>query len=260
MNWRLILFMLSLSFFAKAQIKDFQYLGENYFDDELYLGVSLRHANLAFPNALAAEKHQMSIWTGDFLMYRTTMEAGEARYVFRNKILGEIFYAFGEQFTDIYRDESSTFSHFLLGAHTFSWNTIVRNRWALALGFNLTDLSVGSTFIVEDSLGQKTEFTPAPHGWYIGAGPSFMADYLINDFLLLEIQGDYTLHFVNAVPLTYGEDNPDYKMPHQYFISAHLLSGWGLYTGVEASFLNDRGQYNGDARKLEWQIGFRFML
>ena len=259
MMWRLVIGLI-LCHSAEAQLGNFKYLGENYFADELYLGISLRNANLEFPNAVPADKHQMNIWTGDFLLYNTNLKPGGSRYIMRNKIIGEIFYAFGEQFDEIYRDESSTFSNYLIGAHTFSWNTIIRNRWALALGFNITDLSVGSTFIVEDSLGRKSEFTPTPHGWYIGAGPSFMADYLISDFFLLELQADYTMHFINAVPLSYGEDNPDHKMPHQYFISAHLLSTWGLYTGVEASFLNDRSPYNGDARKLEWHIGFRFML
>ncbi|WP_421752021.1 hypothetical protein [Croceimicrobium sp.] len=250
------LFHLSL----KAQLSTFQYLEEDYYADELYLGLSTRHVNLEFPNALPAENHRMSAWTGDFLLYRTNLEPGGMRYLFRNKILGEIFYGFGEDFTDIARAEGSTFSHFLIGAHDFNWNLWVRDRWALAMGFNLTDLALGSTFIVKDSLGYEHPFTPAPHGWYVGLGPALMADYLISDFFLLELQADYTFHLKNLVPLSYGEKAPDIAMPHQYFLSAHLLTSWGLYTGIEASFLNDRSAYNGDARKLEWHFGFRLML
>lgn len=221
----------------------------------------MRRANLAFPNAVRPENHQMSVWTGDWLLYRTNIEKGGFRYIMRNKVIGEIFYGFGENFDEIYRQEGSTFSHFLLGAHGFTWNTVVTDKWALALGFNLTDLVVGSTFIVQDSIGSgSSPFTPAPHGWYLGAGPSIMMDYLISDFFLLEMQLDYSFHFTNPVPLTYGEDNPNHLMPHQSFYSVHLVTGWGLYTGFEASLLNDRSPYNNDAQKLEWQIGFRFMM
>lgn len=261
MTFRVLLIVALLSGNINAQLNQFQYLGEDYFAEELYLGVSIRRANLSFPNAVRAENHQMSVWTGDWLLYRTNIELGGYRYVMRNKILGEIFFGFGENFNDIRRQEGSTFSHFLLGAHTFTWNTVVKDRWALAIGGNLTDLAVGSTFLLSDSLTNGfTQFTPAPHGWYIGGGPSVMADILISDFLLLELQADYTFHFANPVGLTYGEDAPDHPMPRQSFYSAHLLTGWGLYTGFEASFLNDRTSYNNDARKLEWQIGFRFML
>ncbi len=256
----ILLGMLSLSLRAQVQIESFQYLGEDYFDNELYLGVALRNTNIAFPNAVPIENHQLSFWTGDLLLYRTNMNPGGFRYSLRNKVLGELFFAFGEYFDDIYRREGSTFSHFFIGAHTFSWNTVIRDRWALALGFNLNDLIVGSTFRVADSLGRIQDFTPAPHGCYIGAGPSLRFDYLLNRFLLLELQGDYTFHFTNAVPLTYGEDDPDHPMPHQAFLALHLMSSWGIYTGFEASFLNDRSSYNGDAAKIEWHIGFRFMM
>ncbi|MGB0977754.1 MAG: hypothetical protein ACPGVV_00090 [Croceimicrobium sp.] len=259
MAWRSVLLFL-LAFSLQGQLKEFKYLGENYFDDELYLGISLRNIDLDFPNAVPAEKHQLNLWTGDFLFYRTNLELGGSRYIMRNKILGEIFFAFGEQFNEIYREEGSSFSNFLIGSHSFNWNTIVRDRWALALGFNFTDLALGSTFIINDSIGQERRYTPAPHGWYLGAGPSFMFDFLISDFFLFEMQGDYTLHFSNLVPLTYGEDAPDHQMPHQYYLSAHLLSRWGLYTGIETSFLRDRSPNNGNASKIEWHIGFRFMM
>lgn len=261
MHCRLIIALCLFAFGLQAQLSKFQYLGEDYFAEELYLGVSLRNSNLAFPNAIPPENHQMTVWTGDWLLYRTNMEPGGFRYIMRNKVIGEIFYGFGENFDEVVRHEGSTFSNFLLGSHTFTWNTLLRDRWALALGFNLNDLIVGSTFLVKDSLGSGiSQFTPVPHGWYLGGGPSFMADFLINDFLLLEMQVDYTFHISNPVPLTYGEDAPEHPMPHQSFFSAHLVSGWGLYTGFEAAFLNDRTNYNGDARKLEWHFGFRFML
>lgn len=256
----LFLLGLWLNTSLKAQLSNFQYLGEDYFDKELYLGVSLRYSDLQFPNAVPAERHNISAWTGDFLLYRTNMNPGGFRYVLRNKLLGEIFYNIQNAGDEVYRDEGSAFSHFLIGANTFSWNAVVKDRWALSIGFNISDLMIGSTFRQRDSLGGESFFTPVPHGWYIGAGPSLMADILLTDFFLLELQADYTFHFSNPVPLSYGENSPDHPKPRQSFWSAHLVTGWGLYTGLEASFLYDQTIYNGNAQKLEWQVGFRFMM
>lgn len=255
--------LLTVSWLGYAQkngISKFQYLGEDYFDHELYLGVAVRYVYVEFPNAPRPENHRLGVWTGDFQMYRTSIEPGGMRYMFRNKLLGEIFRAFGEDFTDIYRDEGSTFSHFLAGAHDFAWNVTVQDRWALAVGFNFTDLQTGSTLIVPDEFGNDERITPAPHGWYIGAGPGLFADFMISDFLLLEFQADHTFHFANLVPLTYGEKEPDQIMPQHSYFSLNLLTGWGFYTGFDVSFLYDSNGYNLDANKFEWLFGFKIML
>lgn len=244
-----------------AQIQDFQYLGEDYWDHELYLGAAVRHVSIEVPNAPNPSAHKASAWTADFQLYRTAPSIpGKMRYMLRNKILGEIFLGFGESFRDIYRDEGSTFSHFFIGANSFAWNLLGHDRLQLAVGFNLTDLVTGSTFVLQDSLGNDYRETPAPHGWYIGSGPSLFVDFLINKYLLLELQYDYTFHFTNPVPLTYGVEDPNQKMPHQSFLSMNLMTSFGFYTGIDYSLLLDQNLAAMNHRKLDWIIGFKIML
>lgn len=252
---------LMLGWSSFAQIGDFQYLGENYWADELYLGVAVRHVSLTAPNAPRPENHTLTGWTGDFLLYRSTRpELGNRRYVMRNKLLGEIFWGISNDASDINRKESSTFSHFLLGSHTWGWNAYTSDRLVIALGANIADLITGSTFVLSDSLGNDYRETPTPHGWYLGAGPSAFIDVLLTDFLLLELQYDYTFHFTNPVGLTYGLEEPEHSMPQQSFISVSLMSSLGLYTAVEYSVLNDRTPTNNDHYKFEWHFGFKYMF
>lgn len=134
------------------------------------------------------------------------------------------------------------------------------NRIQVALGFNLSDLVTGSTFVLQDSLGNDYRETPAPHGWYIGSGPSIFIDFLINPFLLLEVQYDYTFHFTNPVALTYGIDSPNQNMPHQSYLSVNLMTSFGLYAGVDYSLMLDQNPAPFNHRKIDWLMGFKFML
>jgi len=253
--------LLSISSASFAQIKDFKYLGEDYWAKELYLNLSIRHVHLKVPNAPRSENHEISGWTGDFSLYRSAQpELGKHRYIFRNKLLGEILWGVRNDISDINRKESSTFSHFLLGGHSWTWNSYVSDRLVIALGANITDLLTGSTFVLEDSLGNDYRETPVPHGWYIGGGPSASIDFLINQWLLLELQYDYSFHFSNPVGITYGVDNPDHPMPHQSFLSLNLMTSLGLYAAFEYSHLNDRSNGNNDHHKVEWHCGFKLML
>lgn len=247
--------------FSLAQIQNFKYLGEDYWDYELYIGAAIRNINFEVPNAPNPSAHKGSAWTGDFQLYRSAPSVpGKMRYMLRNKVLGEIFLSFGDNFDEIYRDEGSTFSHFLMGSNSFAWNLLSHNRLQVALGFNLSDLVTGSTLVLQDSLGNDYRETPAPHGWYIGSGPSIFIDFLISPFLLLEVQYDYTFHFNNPVPLTYGIDSPNQKMPHQSFLSVNLMTSFGLYAGVDYSLMLDQNPAQFNHRKIDWLMGFKFML
>ncbi|QTN39503.1 hypothetical protein HZ996_10250 [Cryomorphaceae bacterium] len=248
---------------AQGQLADFKYLGESYFDRELYLGLSVRSSTTKNPTAPRPENHESSFWTGDFYLYRTeSPQAGKVKIMFRNKVLGEIFSFLSDEEggVNIYREEESVFTNFLMGSFAPSWYVFATDRLALSAGFNLTDFAVGSTYIVENENGVPEEVTPTPHGWYIGAGPTLTCDLLLTSWLLLETQVDYTFNFANPVPLTYGVENPDHEKPHCALLSARLMSSLGLFIGVDYSMLFDRSPEAYNIYKTDLQFGWAIML
>lgn len=256
------LFLLS-AFSLSAQLKNFTYLNERYFADELYVNLAIRYVTLTNPAAPRAFAHTITGFTGDIMLYNTNIEIGKRRYALRNKILGEIIFSFAEQPTDVFRGEETVFSHFLLGQHDWAWNFLLTNKLSLAAGVNFTDLAIGATYIPSDSLGNPREserFTPEPHGWYLGVGPNFFADFLINDFLLLEAQFDYTFHVLRLVPLSYGTIEEGYPKPQVFFSSINLLTKWGVYIGSDYSLLINNGNTPFNPRKLELHAGFKIMI
>lgn len=256
-----ILLALVLSLPAAAQIKSFQYLGEDYWAKELYLGVATRYLQLEAPQAPQPEAHRYGAWTGDLQLYRSApLKYGAFRYMLRNKLLGEIFLAFGDQFNEVTRSQGSTMSHFLLGSHSLAWNSYLHENFTLALGFNLSDLLIGSTWEVADSMGNPQRLSPSPHGWYLGAGPSLFLDYSFYKYLLVELQIDYILHYSNPVPLSYGEAVNTKSFPQQAFISLNLMTSAGLYLGLDYTMLWDTGPRENDLQKIEAVFGFKVML
>lgn len=252
---------------ALGQLADFKYLGESYFDRELYLGLSARHITLTNPNAPRPENHKGTFWTGDFFLYRTAQpETGEMRFIYRNKVIGEIFYILKDtdlnnnQGANIYRNEGSSFSNFLAGASAWGWNFIATDRLVVAGGFNLTDFALGNTYVIENEFGGQEEVTLAPHGWYLGTGPSVFADLSVLPWLIVEGQADYTLTFWNPVPLTYGVEDPDHKKPHAALFSMRLMSSLGLFIGVDQSILIDRTPNAYNMYKTDLQFGWSIML
>lgn len=276
MRTNLLLSFLAMSFLSMGQkgamssnmsgdlgngtLTDFRYLGDRYYD-ELFIGLCVRNIRASTPNAPYPENHEINKWTGDFFMYKYSMAPGGRRYMFRNKLLGELFVSFGEDFTDVYRDESTGFSQFLAGSHTWAWNAIVTDRFALAAGLNFQDLYVGSSIRTDTTgNGQEVLLTPSPNGWYVGAGPSLFADVMINRYVIAELQFDYAFHVFNLYKLTYGMENDGNPMPHTMFMSLNFVTTWGVYAGVDVSLLNDRHTYNLDTRKIDWCVGYRLML
>ena len=252
---------------ASGQLADFKYLGESYFDRELYLGLSVRHIALSTPSAPRPENHKGTFWTGNFFLYRIdNPEVGKSRFVYRNKIIGEIFYLLKDtdlnnnQGANIYRDEGSSFTNFLMGAAGWGWNFVASDRVVVAGGFNLTDFALGNTYVVENEFGQNEEITYAPHGWYLGAGPTLFADVALTRWLILEAQADYTLTFWNPVPLTYGVEDPDHKKPHAALVSARLMTPLGLFIGSDHSILFDRTPNAYNMYKTEIHFGWSIML
>lgn len=181
--------------------------------------------------------------------------------MYRYKLLGELFVSFGEDFTDALRDEGTGFSHFLAGSHTWAWNAVVTDRFALAAGINFQDLTMASS-IRTDTVGngQEVLLTPSPNGWYIGAGPSLFADVMISRYVIAELQFDYAFHVYNLYKQTYGMENDGNPMPHTMFMSLNFVTTWGVYAGVDVSLLNDRHTYNLDTQKIDWCVGYRIML
>lgn len=248
------------------KIENFHYLGESYFDDELYLTLSARNVNLTNSTAPRPEVHHLNAWTGDFQLYHTNIQLGSGRYVFRNKLLGELFliFDFKNKNAKVYRNESTPFSNFLVGAHAWTWNFLLKDRISMAGGFNMTDFSLGATYVPSDSTTGEPRFndryTPEPNGWYLGFGPTLMTDFLLTDFLLLETQFDYTFNVVRIIPLSYGETVKGYPLPHAGFLSLNLMSSYGVTAGIDYSFLIDRGATDMKPRKFEVLIGYRIML
>lgn len=264
MKTRLYILFLNLSaLFAGAQISDFQYLGEDYYADELYLNLEVRHVTLTNPAAPRAVQHRLSGYTGDFVMYNSNIEIGTRRYTFRNKLLGELLFVASQDPTDIFRKEETALSHFLVGQHDWAWNFVLTNRVSIAAGVNITDLNTSATYVPVDSTGNLREqdrYTPEPNGWYIGTGPNLFADFLISDFLLLETQFDYTFHLARIVNLRYGAEEDGYPLPQVFYTSVNLLTKWGFYVGSDYTHLINRGETPFNPRKFEVHFGFKIMI
>ncbi len=247
-----------------AQISDFQYLGEDYYADELYLNLEVRHVTLSNPAAPRAAQHRLSGYTGDFVMYHSNIDIGTMRYTFRNKLLGELAFVIGKNPTDILRKEETGLSHFLVGQHDWAWNFALTNRLSLAAGLNITDLNTSATYVPVDSTTGNTidqdRYTPEPNGWYIGTGPNLFADFLISDFLLLETQFDYTFHVVRIINLSYGAEEEGYPLPQVFYTSVNLLTTWGFYVGSDYTYLVNRGVTPFNPRKFEVHFGFKIMI
>ena len=241
----------------------FKYLGDDY-TGEMYLGTSATYSFLSNNEAPNPELHKLKGFSAKVDLRSTPWELGTVKYFMQYKLLGDLALIVDNQINDdgsaYYRQVSSSITNGLLGWHSFGWTFISNPRMSIALGANINDYFFGATYKV-DSLPQSGNLaSPEPQGYYFAAGPSVLADIKLNNYLLLHLHGAYSFSYWRAVSLSYASEDDSYPKPHFYQITTELMSPWGVFLGMDYNTLVNRGDLPNNTRRLDFQLGFRWVL
>jgi hypothetical protein len=261
----LVLFLCGIFFpkintFAQS-LADFS-VGKNEYYGNGHWGFALSISSLS--NSAAPNPSVHSI-TGlalkvDYKKYN--LEKGGKRMFFQNKTIGDALFILGSEITSgkgAERGENSTITTGLIGWTSWGWNIVAKDKATVALGFNLNDYIIGSTYVYTNAQGQKqTPITTEPQGYYWAGGPSLFFDYQISENLNLQTFAAYSLSFWRAVSLSYAEKDNSYAKPHFLEFNAELQTKFHLYGGIDFTTLINRGDLPNSTKRFDVIVGYRF--
>lgn len=243
---------------AQTTLQEFENFGDP-FQERMFIGFTASFSNLSNPEApVHVEAHRLSALVGKFDMKSMSAEVGSRRYFFQYKLLGDLISLLDKTVQNsnaIYRDENSTLSNGLLGWHSVAWNIVATPKLSFVIGGNANDYIIGSTYDTDTG-----RVTLEPQGYHLAAGPAIFTDYLINDYLLLQIHAAYSMSYLNAGDLSYATVDKEYPKPHFGSLNIELNSPWGVYAGFDYNWLINRGNLPGNTKRWDYLIGIRFMI
>lgn len=244
-------------------LQEFNYLGDPYGDGHIYLGVVAGFSNVSNWAAPHADRHLVyNTFSPKIDMRRVSFEPGAMRYYGQYKLLGDLLFIVNDQIngngSSFYRQESSGLTNGVLGWHSWGVNVWSSNRLCLAIGLNLNDYFIGTTYEV-DSIPKRVSLEP--EGYYFGAGPAVFADVLLQKHLILHVHSSYTFNYWRPITLTYASNpDEDMPMPHLGGFSAELMTSLGLFAGLDYNWLINRTPYPNSTKRWDYTFGFRFVL
>lgn len=254
-------FVFSLSLSAQS-LESFKNGKDEFYDGFGHWGFSLSISNLSNPAAPNPDAHSMTGLTLKIDYKKYSFEKGSRHMFFQNKTIGDLLFILGSEISSgkgAERSESSTISTGLIGWTSWGWNLVGKEKASVALGFNLNDYIIGSTYIYSDSQGQlQSPLTTEPQGYYWGGGPSLFFDYAISEKLVLQTFAAYSLAFWRPVSLSYAQEDKSYPKPNFLHLNAEIQTSFHLYGGVDFTSLINRGDLPNDTKRVDIIIGYRF--
>jgi hypothetical protein len=87
-----------------------------------------------------------------------------------------------------------------------------------------------------------------------------MADYLVNDYLLINLKTSYSIAYWKAVDVSDAIKDDSYPLPHFFGTSMELLSPWGVYLEIDHNRIINRGPNPNKGSRTDFNLGFKFMI
>lgn len=261
----LFLFMIS-SFLSYGQrLDEFEYLGETYGANETYVGLNPTYTFVRNKVAPFPGRHKLNAFSGDFSFRKVNFEQGKASWNWQHKMVVDVFLIIGKALTEdisaIDRKENTALTCGIIGWLDMTWALNKPDkRYQISLGINHHDYFYGSTYSVDTIPGQNwASFDP--QGYYFAAGPVLKLNYMVNNWLMLEMSNAYSFSYWRAINLTYATNpSDDYPLPGFGQVDLELQSKWGFFTGFNYNWINNRGDIPNKGRRLDLLLGFRFMI
>jgi hypothetical protein len=136
---------------------------------------------------------------------------------------------------------------------------VAKQRTAIALGFNINDYIVGSTYVYTNPQGQKqSPVTNEPQGNYWGAGPTLFADVSLSEKLVLHVFSAYSISLLRTTSVEYAIEDNSYPKPHFLHFNAELQTRGHLYAGVDFTALLNQGNNPNATQRIDLLVGYRF--
>ena len=255
------LILLSITAQSQTSVESFTYLGEHYGAKESYLGFNPTLSMLRNKVAPYPERHTVNALSFDFNYKSVDTDRGSIRFNINNKSIGDLVSLLrsvtkGEK--DIYVEEN-TYLGSLFAQIDLDVNVNRPNRRIqYSIGVSHTDYLYAGRYTVDSLNGQ---FTLNPQGWHLTAGPHFMVNAVLSDFLLAELSGGYG--FTYARPISVDDAyQPDVYYPNPRFgnVKLELQSKWGVYACGHYSWITNTGPTPSAGKRVDLFFGFRFML
>ena len=237
-----------------------------YYADELYLGLGYSNLSMSNPEAPQPEEHELSGWTIKLEMKVVRYEKGEVSRYWEHKLVGDMvgwYSRFRRDDASVYVTQASNVSTGLLGWWSWVWNLTEPKRFSVAAGFNANDYFLTSSYVEHDSIpydriDNNTRYEP--NGYYFGAGPTVRANFMLTSNFQLEYFGSLSIPFGRVTAEDFENQDDDY--PNPYFMNHYLelISSYGVYAGYEFTDIINRGDIPNNTKRREWYIGFRIMI
>lgn len=257
----LLVFLMSAQNLAAQSLADFN-VGKNEYYGNGHWGFALSLSHLSNSDAPNPSAHNVTGLALKIDYKKYNLEKGGKRFFFQNKTIGDALFILGSEIATgkgAERAENSTISTGLIGWSSWGWNLVATDKATFAIGFNLNDYIIGSTYIYTNAQGQKqTPVTTEPQGYYWGGGPSFFFDYQISENLNLQTFAGYTMSFWRAVSLSYADKDNNYPKPHIAELNVELQTKFHLYGGFDYTTLINRGNLPNNTKRFDIIVGYRF--
>lgn len=257
----LITLLIIASFSAESQdLAEFEYYGYPY-SNEMYLGVAYSQSSVVNPSAPRPENHSVSGWSALIDFKTANFEKGAYRLTYKNKLVGDLLNLTDRVLEDsrnIRRDIGSSLSTGILGWFNIVYNLNESPKNSMAIGFNLNDYFLGSTYESDTSAGGWASYEP--QGYFFAAGPSITYNYLPTKYFFIETGISYSIPYFQAASLSYAEKDEEYPHPHFIQFYAELQTKYGFYLGVDYSSIINRGNIPNTTQRTDLLLGFRFMI
>lgn len=249
--------------FYSQNLHEFEYLGDPYGANELYLGLYPTFSMVSNSAAPNPSNHKLNGWSGEISLRKVNFDQGKLRWSWQQKMFVDVVLLLNEALIQdesaINRKVGTGLSCGPLGWIDLSWNLLDTNKkHQVSLGINHNDYFYASTFDPDTST--VGVISPEPQGYYLAAGPSVIVNYLFNEYLMAELSTSYSFSYVKPVDLDYAYNpDPNYPKPHWGQIDLELQSKWGFFTGFNYNWIINRGDIPAKGKRFDLLVGFRFM-
>jgi len=260
----IFLFVVSCNnpFIFAQTLESFKNGKNEFYDGSGHWGFALSVSRLSNPVAPNPEAHSITGLAKKIDFKKYNFDKGGRRFYFQNKTIGDLLFTLGSEIQKdkgAERGENSALTTGLIGWTSWGWNVLAKPKSALALGFNINDYILGSTYIYTDTQGNKqTPITTEPQGYYWSGGPSLFLDYAISETLVLQAFAGYSFAFWRPVSLSYAQEDKAYPKPQFLHLNAELQTKFHLYGGIDFTSLINRGDLPNDTKRFDIIVGYRF--
>jgi hypothetical protein len=258
----ILLFLSIQSKFHSQSIKEFPYFDEKY-GGEAYLGINPAFNILSNPKAPFPENHRVNAFLIDFQLNIIRTRKFGSHFNYSNKGVGDLVYLLGQIINgkgSVFAREGTTFSNIIGWCdQTFNLNE-PSGFFQGALGYNFGDYVYAGYYLVDSNINKLAYVEP--QGYYLAAGPTAEARFVLGPFLMLETNFSYALPFIKLFGLQAGSEKTDYSYPYPHFAHARieLLSKWGVFTKMDYNWLINRGSNPAAGRRFGITLGFKFKV